>query len=53
MKQPNTIASDETRPAYEPPAILWEEQLEVRHTLGASCAQHPTQNQECDLFPGA
>ena len=41
---------DETADAYEPPAIEWEEQIEVAH-LQAACAHTPGLNMACNNNP--
>lgn len=40
------------KPIYQKPAIEWEEILEVRRTLAATCGKIEGQSAQCNSFPG-
>jgi hypothetical protein len=50
---PSSAAAEEGKKPYEKPGIAWEEPLEVRPALMASCAKMGISQSGCDAVPGS
>ena len=49
----SSAAAEEGKKPYEKPAVAWEEPLEVRPALMASCAKMGISQSGCDAVPGS
>ena len=50
-EQQRDLRADENRPPYEKPAILWEEELDVRKTLAVACGKIAGRGGFCNAAP--
>ena len=51
-RTPSAGAEQERKP-YQKPAILWEEELEVRKTLAVACAKTAGRGGICNAAPAS
>jgi hypothetical protein len=50
--QPERDAA-ETRQPYQPPAVAWQEDWDVRANLAAACAKRGGDSTECNMDPAS